>query len=217
VIPGWHATIFPFYFMVGAVYSGCASVLTLLIPLRLAYPQLKDLVTPSHLDKVCKLLLFMGSCVAYVYIMELFNAWYSANAFERGAFWERFHGLAAWYPITCLSINLIVPQLFWFKRVRSCLPLVFVLAILCNVGMWFERFMIVTTSLIHDLLPSSWHIFHASIVDILTATGTVGIFFTLFLLFIRFVPLVNMSELKATLPGSQAHHATEEEGNRLKP
>lgn len=216
VVPGWHATIFPFYFMVGAVYSGCASVLTLLIPLRLAYPQLKDLVTPSHLDKVCKLLLLMGSCVAYVYIMELFNAWYSANAFERGAFWERFNGLAAWYPITCLSINLIVPQLFWFKKVRHCLPLVFVLAILCNVGMWFERFMIVTTSLIHDFLPSSWHIFHASIVDILTATGTVGIFFTLFLLFIRFVPLVNMSELKATLPGSQPNHETAEEGHCLK-
>jgi hypothetical protein len=215
VIPGWHATIFPFYFMVGAVYSGCATVLTLLIPLRLAYPQLKELITASHLDKVCKLLLFMGSCVAYVYVMELFNAWYSGNAFERGAFWERFNGLAAWYPITCLSINLIVPQLFWFKKIRHCLPVVFVLAILCNVGMWFERFMIVTTSLIHDFLPSSWHIFHASIVDILTATGTVGIFFTLFLLFIRFVPVINMSELKATLPDSQPGHAAEE-GHGLK-
>ena len=205
VVPGWHATIFPFYFMVGAVYSGCAAVLTLLIPLRQAYPQLKDLITPSHLDKVCKLLLFMGSCVAYVYVFELFTAWYSANPFERGAFWQRFTGSAAWYAITCLSINLTIPQLFWFKKVRSCLPLVFVLAILCNVGMWFERFMIVTSTLTHDFLPSSWGNFHASIVDILTATGTIGIFFTLFLLFIRFVPLVNMSELKAALPGSQPH------------
>ena len=181
-------------------------MLTLLLPLRLAYPQLKDLITPSHLDKVCKLLLFMGSCVGYVYVFELFTAWYSGNPFERGTFWERFTGGYSWYAITCLSINLTIPQFFWFKKVRQCLPLVFVLAILCNVGMWFERFMIVTTSLIRDFLPSSWGNFHATIVDILTATGTVGIFFTLFLLFIRFVPIVNMSELKATLPGSQPSH-----------
>jgi molybdopterin-containing oxidoreductase family membrane subunit len=147
----------------------------------------------------------MGSCVAYVYVFELFNAWYSANPFERGAFWERFHGTAAWYAVTCLTINLTVPQLFWFRGIRRCLPVVFVLAILCNVGMWFERFMIVTTSLIHDFLPSSWRAFHPTIIDILTALGTVGIFFTLFLLFIRFVPIVNMSELKAALPGSQPH------------
>jgi molybdopterin-containing oxidoreductase family membrane subunit len=191
--------------MVGAVYSGSATILTLLIPLRAIYPQLKELITPSHLDKVCKLLLMMGSCVGYVYVFELFNAWYSANPFERGAFWERFTGSYSWYAITCLSINLTIPQLFWFKAVRRCLPLVVILALLCNVGMWFERFMIVTTTLTHDFLPSSWGNFHATIVDILTATGTVGIFFTLFLLFIRFVPIVNMSELKAALPGSQPH------------
>ena len=205
VVPGWHATIFPFYFMVGAVYSGSAAILTLLIPLRLIYPQLKELITPSQLDKVCKLLLMMGSCVAYVYVFELFNAWYSANPFERGAFWERFTSSYSWYAITCLSINLTIPQLFWFKAVRRCLPLVVVLAILCNVGMWFERFMIVTTTLTRDFLPSSWGNFHPTIVDILTATGTLGIFFTLFLLFIRFVPIINMSELKAALPGSQPH------------
>jgi Ni/Fe-hydrogenase subunit HybB-like protein len=210
VVPGWHATIFPFYFMVGAVYSGSAAVLTLLIPLRLAYPQLKELITPSHLDKVCKLLLMMGSCVAYVYVFELFMAWYSANPFERGAFWERFTSANAWYAITCLSINLTIPQLFWFKAVRRCLPLVFVLAILCNVGMWFERFMIVTTTLTRDFLPSSWGNFHPTIVDILTATGTLGIFFTLFLLFIRFVPIINMSELKAALPGTQPKHTAGE-------
>ena len=206
VIPGWHATIFPFYFMVGAVYSGCATVLTLLIPLRALYPQLKDLITPAQLEKVAMLLLMMASCVGYVYVYELFCAWYSGNPFERGAFWERFHGTAAWYAITCLSINLTIPQLFWFKRVRTCLPLVFVLAILCNVGMWFERFMIVTTSLLHDFLPSAWGNFHPSIVDILTATGTLGIFFTLFLLFIRFVPIMSMNELKAVLPGTQPKH-----------
>jgi len=205
VIPGWHATIFPFYFMVGAVYSGSAAILTLLLPLRLIYPQLRDLITPSQLDKVCKLLLMMGSCVAYVYVFELFNAWYSANPFERGAFWERFTGSCSWYAITCLSINLTVPQLFWFKAVRRCLPLVFILAILCNVGMWFERFMIVTSTLTHDFLPSSWGNFHPTIVDILTATGTLGIFFTLFLLFIRFVPIMSMNELKAVLPGTQPH------------
>ena len=214
VVPGWHATIFPFYFMVGAVYSGSAAVLTLIIPLRLAYPQLRDLITPTQLDKVCKLLLMMGSCVGYVYVMELFNAWYSANAFERGTFWERFHGGYCWYAITCLSINLTIPQLFWFKRVRSCLPLVFVLAILCNVGMWFERFMIVTTSLLRDFLPSSWGNFHATITDILTATGTLGIFFTLFLLFIRFVPIMSMNEVKAALPGAQsADHSTTAESH----
>jgi len=207
VVPGWHATIFPFYFMVGAVYSGCAAVLTLLLPLRLIYPQLRDLITPSQIDKVCKLLLLMGSCVGYVYVFELFNAWYSANPFERGAFWERFTGSSAWYAITCLSINLTVPQLFWFKAVRRCLPLVFLLAILCNVGMWFERFMIVTSTLTHDFLPSSWKDFHPTIVDILTATGTLGIFFTLFLLFIRFVPIMSMNELKAALPGAQPDHS----------
>jgi molybdopterin-containing oxidoreductase family membrane subunit len=207
VIPGWHATIFPFYFMVGAVYSGSATVLTLLIPLRALYPQLKDLITPAQLEKVGMLLLMMGSCVGYVYVIELFNAWYSGNVFERGAFWERFTGTASWYAITCLSINLTIPQLFWFKRVRTCLPLVFVLAILCNVGMWFERFMIVTTSLLHDFLPSAWGNFHPSIVDIVTAVGTVGIFFTLFLLFIRFVPIMSMNELKAALPGTQPHHS----------
>jgi len=168
------------------------------------------LITPSQLDKVCKLLLMMGSCVAYVYVFELFNAWYSSNPFERGAFWERFTGSSAWYAITCLSINLTVPQLFWFKAVRRCLPLVFILAILCNVGMWFERFMIVTSTLTHDFLPSSWKDFHPTIVDILTATGTLGIFFTLFLLFIRFVPIMSMNELKAVLPGTQPDHSRRE-------
>lgn len=195
LIPGWHTTIFPPYFVAGAIFSGFGMVLTLMLPLRAVY-NLHDLITQYHIDCMCKITLATGSMVGYAYAMEFFIAWYGANAFEGFAFVNRAFGPYAWAYYIMVSCNVISPQLFWFKKVRQNAALVWIISIFVNIGMWFERFVIVVTSLARDFLPSSWGYFSPTTVDILTYVGTFGLFSVLFLLFLRFLPLIAMSEVK---------------------
>ena len=220
ILPGWHATIFPPYFVAGAIFGGFAMVLTILLPARLLYPQLKDMITPQHIDKMCKIILLTGSIVGYAYAMEFFIAWYSANPGEIWVFLrnrvadpiicERLLGIprapywwAYWAMIFC---NVVTPQVFWSKKNRYNLIVVFIVVMLVNAGMWFERFVIIVTSLHRDFLPSSWGMYHPTWVEIWTFAGTFGIFLSLFLLFMRFLPMIAMSEIKIVLPEANPHH-----------
>ncbi|MBE7537237.1 MAG: polysulfide reductase NrfD [Opitutaceae bacterium] len=204
LIPGWHTTIFPPYFVAGAIFSGFGMVLTLMLPLRAIYG-LQDLITQYHIDCMCKITLATGTMVGYAYGMEFFIAWYGANPYEGFAFINRAFGQYAWAYFIMISCNVLTPQLFWFKAVRQNTALVWVLSIFVNVGMWFERFVIIVTSLARDFLPSSWGYFSPTVVDIFTFFGTFGVFSVLFLLFIRFLPLMPMAELKAVMPQADPH------------
>jgi molybdopterin-containing oxidoreductase family membrane subunit len=204
LLPGWHTTIFPPYFVAGAIFSGFGMVLTLMLPLRAVY-KLEDLVTQYHIDCMCKITLATGSMVGYAYAMEFFIAWYGANPYEGFAFVNRAFGPYAWAYWIMVSCNVITPQLFWFKKVRENTWLVWVLSIFVNVGMWFERFVIAVTSLARDFLPSSWGYFSPTVVDIFTYFGTFGVFSVLFLLFVRFLPLMAMAEIKAVSPQADPH------------
>jgi Ni/Fe-hydrogenase subunit HybB-like protein len=205
VIPGWHTTIFPPYFVAGAVFSGFAMVMTLMIIARQVYG-LKELMTTKHLEYMNKIMLVTGSLVGYAYAMELFVAWYSGNQYERYAFINRMTGPYWWAYWTMVTCNVLSPQLFWFKRFRTSLPIMFVISILINIGMWFERFVIIVTSLHRDYLPSSWGYFHPTVVDVGCFMGSLGLFFTLFALFIRWLPQIAMFEVKAIVPGAQPSH-----------
>ncbi len=205
VIPGWHTTIFPPYFVAGAVFSGFAMVMTLMIIARQVYG-LKELMTMKHLEYMNKIMLVTGTLVGYAYSMEFFIAWYSGNEYERYAFINRAFGPYKWAYWTMITCNVLSPQLFWFKRFRTSLPVMFAASILINIGMWFERFVIIVTSLHRDYLPSSWGYFHPTIVDIGCVLGSLGLFFTLFALFIRWIPQIAMFEVKAILPGAQPAH-----------
>jgi Ni/Fe-hydrogenase subunit HybB-like protein len=210
-LPGWHSTIFPPYFVAGAIFSGFGMVLTLLIPIR-KFLHLERLVTPHHLDNMAKILLATGSIVGYSYIIEFFTAWYSGNTFEAFTFLNRALGPYAWAYWVMFTCNAIVPQLLWWKRARITPWMLFVVSVLVNVGMWFERFVIVVTSLSRDFLPSSWGLYIPTWVDILTLLGSFGLFFTLFLLFLRFLPIMAMAEIKTVMP--QAHAGEELEHHR---
>jgi len=202
--PGWHTAIFPPYFVAGAVFCGFAMVLALMIPMRALF-KLHDVITQYHIDCVCKATLAIGSLVAYVYLMEFFIAWYGGNLYEVFTFINRAFGQYAWAYWIMLSCNVLVPQFFWFKKVRRNLALVFVLALLINLGMWCERFVIIVTSLGNDFLPTSWGYFSPSVVDIFTFFGTLGMFGMLFLLFVRFLPMLPLSEVKHVLPQADPH------------
>jgi len=204
LIPGWHTTIFPPYFVAGAIFSGFGMVLTLMLPLRAVY-KLEDLITQYHIDCMCKITLATGSMVGYAYAMEFFIAWYSANPYEGFTFINRAFGPYAWAYWIMISCNVITPQLFWFKAVRRNTTLVWVLSLFVNLGMWFERFVIICTSLTRDFLPSSWGYLSPTVVDIFTFFGTFGVFSVLFLLFIRFLPLMAAAELKAVTPQADPH------------
>jgi molybdopterin-containing oxidoreductase family membrane subunit len=204
LIPGWHTTIFPPYFVAGAIFSGFGMVLTLMLPLRAIY-RMEDLITQYHIDCMCKITLATGTIVGYAYAMEFFIAWYGANPYEGFAFINRAFGPYAWSYWIMITCNVITPQFFWFKAVRRNTTFVWVLSIFVNVGMWFERFVIICTSLARDFLPSSWGYFSPSIVDIFTFFGTFGVFSVLFLLFIRFLPIMPMAELKAVTPQADPH------------
>jgi Ni/Fe-hydrogenase subunit HybB-like protein len=204
LLPGWHTTIFPPYFVAGAIFSGFGMVLTLMLPLRAVYG-LQDLITQYHIDCMCKITLATGTIVGYAYGMEFFIAWYGANPYEGFAFINRAFGHYAWAYWIMISCNVITPQFFWFKAVRNNTTLVWVLSIFVNVGMWFERFVIIVTSLARDFLPSSWGYYSPSIVEIFTFFGTFGVFSVLFLLFIRFLPIMPMAELKAVTPQADVH------------
>ncbi len=203
-LPGWHASIFPPYFVAGAIFSGFAMVLTLLIPARQFFG-LREIVTRRHLEIVAKILLATGLMVGFAYSTEFFMAFYSGNPTERFVFANRAFGPYAWAYWIMVSCNVLIPQLFWSKKLRTNLAVLFTVSVLVNVGMWFERFVIIVTSLHRDFLPSSWGMFTPTYVDVLTFVGTFGIFFTLFLLFVRYLPMVAMAEVKTVMPQAKFH------------
>jgi Ni/Fe-hydrogenase subunit HybB-like protein len=219
VIPGWHTTIFPPYFVAGAIFGGFAMVLTILIPARLLYPQLKDLITPQHIDRMCKIILLTGSLVGYAYVMEFFIAYYVGNPYEEWLFLRNrladpffvapaLHITPApyWWAYWCMIFcNVFSHQVFWFKKCRYNLWVVFAVIMCVNAGMWFERFVIIVTSIANDFLPSMWHMYHPTWVEKWTFIGTFGIFLSLFLLFMRYLPMIAMSEIKTVLPESDVH------------
>ncbi|MET0262361.1 MAG: NrfD/PsrC family molybdoenzyme membrane anchor subunit [Rariglobus sp.] len=211
LLPGWHTTIFPPYFVAGAIFSGFGMVLTLMLPLRAIYG-MQDLITQYHIDCMCKIVLATGTIVGYAYGMEFFIAWYGANPNEGFAFINRAFGHYAWAYWVMISCNVITPQFFWFKSVRENTALVWILSIFVNVGMWFERFVIIVTSLARDFLPSSWGYYSPSIVEIFTFFGTFGVFSVLFLLFIRFLPVMPMAEIKSVMPQADAHAHDDHDG-----
>jgi len=205
VMPGWHATIFPPYFVAGAIYSGFAMVLTLAIPIRAAY-NLESLITMKHIDNMGKIMLATGLMVGYGYTMEAFFAWYSGSFYERAMMYERMLGPYGWSYWLLIGINVGLVQALWFRRVRANLPLLFVISLLVNVGMWLERFVIIVTTLSRDFLPSSWGMYYPTRWDFMTYFGTIGLFLTLFFLFIRFVPMIAMFEVRTLLPQAKVDH-----------
>jgi Ni/Fe-hydrogenase subunit HybB-like protein len=212
VLPGWHTTIFPPYFVAGAIFSGFAMVVTLMVIARWAF-QIQHLVTMKHLENMNKIMLATGTIVGYAYATEFFIAWYSGNPYERFVFVNRAFGPYWWAYWTMVSCNVISPQFFWFKKLRTSIPFMFLISIVINIGMWFERFVIIATSLHRDFLPSSWGYFVPTWVDILTFFGTFGLFLFLFTLFVRFLPMVAVSEVKGMLANEQAHGATHGTGH----
>ncbi|MBC8042802.1 MAG: polysulfide reductase NrfD [Rhizobacter sp.] len=204
IIPGWHTTIFPPYFVAGAIFSGFAMVMTLGLVARKVYG-LENFLTMNHLENMNKIILVTGTMVGYAYGCEFFIAWYSGNEYERFAFINRAFGPYWWAYWSMISCNVISPQLFWSKRIRTSIPAMFVISIFVNIGMWFERFVITVTSLSRDYLPSAWKYFSPSIFDIGMFIGSFGLFFTLFLLFIRHLPMIAISEVKGVLPQADPH------------
>lgn len=204
IVPGWHNTLFPPYFVAGAIYSGFAMVLTLAIPLRAAYG-LQDFITDRHLDNMAKVMLATSLMVSYGYVMEVFFGFYSANTFEEYLTRNRMVGPYApafWSLILC---NVLTPQLLWFRRIRMTPVLLWCIAIVANIGMWLERFVIVVTSLHRDYLPSSWGMYYGTFWDWSTYIGTIGVFLFLLFLFLRFLPVISIFEMRELL------HKTEEE------
>jgi molybdopterin-containing oxidoreductase family membrane subunit len=203
VLPGWHTTIFPPYFVAGAIYSGFAMVLTLAIPLRKFY-HLESLVTERHIDNMGKVMLATGFIVAYGYAMEAFMSWYSASHWEAFTFWNRAFGPMGWSYWVLIACNLVIPlTTLWSRKLRTSIPFMFFISIVVNTGMWFERFVIVVTSLYRDFLPSSWGTYRATKWDYMTFVGTLGFFTFLFLLFVRFLPMIPMNEIRMLLPAAK--------------
>ena len=205
ILPGWHTTIFPPYFVAGAIFSGFAMVMTLLVICR-EILDLKQFITLKHLENMNKIMLATGMMVGYAYAMEMFIAWYSGNAWERWIFINRAMGDYAWAYWTMVTCNVVSPQIFWFKKMRRSIPVMFVISIFINIGMWFERFTIIATTLHHDFLPASWGYYTPTWVEISIFVGTFGIFLSLFLLFAKFVPVIAIAEVKGIMPGAQPKH-----------
>ncbi len=207
VNPGWHATIFPPYFVAGAVFSGFAMVQNVLILVRKTF-KLEEIITVRHLENMNKVMIATGSMVGYAYAMEFFTAWYSGNQFERFVFINRALGPYAGAYWTMVSCNVIFPQLFWFRKIRRSVAVMFVIGVLVNVGMWFERYVIIVTTLSRDFLVSSWGHFTPTLYDFGILALGFGLFFTLVLLFIRFLPAVSIAEMKSVLRGAHPanHH-----------
>ncbi|MFH1197333.1 MAG: NrfD/PsrC family molybdoenzyme membrane anchor subunit [bacterium] len=205
IVPGWHTTIFPPYFVAGAVFSGFAMVQNVLIFVRKIF-NYEHIITMNTLENMNKIILTTGTIVGYAYGMEFFIAWYGGVQPEQFAFANRAFGPYAWAYWIMVSCNVIFPQLFWFKKIRRSIPLMFVLAVLVNVGMWFERFVIIVTSLSRDFLPSSWAYYKPTLVDMGILIGSFGFFFTFILLFTKTLPVVSMAEIKAINEGAQPSH-----------
>lgn len=205
IVPGWHTTIFPPYFVAGAIFSGFAMVITLTIPIRAVYG-LQDFVTMRHLDNMAKVTLATGLILAYGYASEVFYSYYSGNPYERFVTINRALGPYGWSYWLLIACNIIVPQALWFPQVRRCIPLLFVLSLVINVGMWLERFVIVVISLHRDYLPSAWRGYYPTVWDFTHLIGSLGLFFTLLFLFIRLLPMISIFELRELV------HQTEGEG-----
>jgi Ni/Fe-hydrogenase subunit HybB-like protein len=199
IIPGWHSTIFPPYFVAGAIYAGFAMVLLLAIPLRAVYG-LQDFITMRHLQNMAKILLATGLIVGYGYVIEAFMAWYSANPYEGYMIGNRMRGPYAPIYWSLMLCNIVAPQFLWLKRVRSSPPMLFGIAVVVSIGMWLERFVIVVTSLHRDFLPSSWGMYFPTIWDWATFVGTIGLFLALLFLFIRFLPMISIFEMRTLVP-----------------
>jgi len=202
IIPGWHSTIFPPYFVAGAIYSGFAMVMTLAIPMRAAYG-LQDFITMKHLTNMAKVMLATGMIVAYGYMTEIFMAWYSGSRFEQDMVVNRMTGPYASLYWGLILTNILLPQALWFRRVRSSVLLLFIVAMSVNIGMWLERFVIVVTSLHRDFLPSAWGMYYPTMWDWATFIGSIGLFLTLLFLFIRFLPVISIFEMRQILPEPQ--------------
>jgi Ni/Fe-hydrogenase subunit HybB-like protein len=209
IIPGWHSTMFPPYFVAGAIYAGFAMVLNLAIPIRKFF-KVEDLITMKHLDNMAKILLATGLIVAYAYVMEIFFAWYSASEFEGYMKANRVGGPYWWSYWLLILCNIAAPQALWFQKVRRSPAVLFVIALIVGVGMWLERFVIIVTSLHRDFLPSSWGMYAGTMWDWMLFVGTIGLFLSLFFLFIRFVPMISIFEVRTLLPQSRTHHIERE-------
>ena len=200
ILPGWHSTIFPPYFVAGAIFSGFAMVLTLLIPIRAAFG-LQSFVTARHLENMAKLLLVTSLIVTYGYFSETFMAWWNPEPYDRAMMIDRLTGIYGWVYAIVLLCNVVGPQVLWSARARRNVPLLFVLSLLVNVGMWGERFVIVVQSLHRDFLPAAWHPYVPTIWDWATFLGSIGLFLTLLFLFVRFLPVLSMSEMRSLIGG----------------
>jgi len=212
IMPGWHTTIFPPYFVAGAIFSGFAMVVTVLVFVRKIF-DLQNIITIDHLEKMNKVILATGMMVGYAYSMEFFIAWYSGVEVEQFVFINRAFGPYAWAYWIMVSCNVLSPQLFWFRKIRRSVPLMIVIVIFVNIGMWFERFVIVVTSLHRDYLPSSWGYYTPTFYDLGILLGSFGLFFTLVILFTKMLPVVSISEIKAVADGAQpSHHGGEHNG-----
>src|SRR6185295_9351119 len=202
IIPGWHATIFPPYFVAGAIYAGFAMVLTCTLPLRRAFG-LHDFITDRHLDNMGKVMLATGLIVAYGYGIEAFTAWYSANRYETFMMWNRLFGPYRFHYYALLLCNIVAPQALWWRKVRISPVGAWTVCMFINVGMWLERFIIIPVSLHRDFLPSSWGIYHGTIWDWGIFVGTIGLFLTLLFLFVRFMPMISIFEMRTLVPEAQ--------------
>lgn len=204
ILPGWHSTFFPPYFIAGAIFSGFCLCLNLLIMVRSIF-NFKDLVTERHIEICAKFILFTSIIMAYVYVVEFFTIYYSGNPYEKFWNWNRINGPYGWAYWTMIICNILIPQTFWFKKLRTNVAWLFIAAILINLGMWLERFVLIVTTLSRTFLPSSWGYFIPSFWDLATFLGSVGLFFHLFCLFVRFLPMVNMAEVKSVMPQADPH------------
>ena len=198
-LPGWHTTIFPPYFVAGAIFSGFGMVVTLMCLVRALIPKFKDYITLNHMENMNKIIMTTGMMVGYAYACEFFMAWYSGSSYEQYAFLNRAFGPYWWSYWTMISCNVIIPQLFWFKKIRRNIKAMFVISIFVNIGMWFERYVIVVTSLHRDFLPANWGLFKMTFFDFGALIGSFGMFLTLFLLYIRALPAISISEVKPVL------------------
>ncbi|PJZ57793.1 NrfD/PsrC family molybdoenzyme membrane anchor subunit [Leptospira barantonii] len=204
ILPGWHTTIFPPYFVAGAIFSGFAMVVTLMVIAREVF-NLKEYITMKHLENMNKVIMVTGLIVGLAYSTEFFMAWYSGNEYEGFAFVNRAFGPYGWAYFIMFSCNVFSPQVFWWKKLRTNIPVMFVISIIVNIGMWFERYVIVMTT--HaDFLPSSWDMYIPTVYDFMMLIGTFGIFFTLFLLFCRIMPVIAIAEVKTVMPTKDGGH-----------
>ena len=198
-LPGWHTTIFPPYFVAGAIFSGFAMVITLMSLVRIGFPKFKDYITIDHMEVMNKIIMMTGLMVGYAYGSEFLIAWYSGNDYERYVFMNRALGPYAWSYWIMIFCNVLAPQVFWVKKFRRSIPVMFVASIFVNIGMWFERFVITVTSLHRDFLPSSWGQYAWSMYDTAILVGSFGMFFTIFLLYLRVFPAISIAEIKPVM------------------